>query len=296
MIKRFSIIRIMKMTILLFVLFIFYLFPNKNKYEIKTNVVNLNVNYHDIFLLDKRGYVSKTTIAISSVDKEKIAYELLSSLIIEGENKNKLPEGFNGTIPKNTKIEKIKLENEYISVSFSKDIINSDIKEKMIESIVYTLTSISGVNKVYLVINNKEDDYFDKLYTRKIGINKEYDINTLHDINHFTVYYVSNDNIDYYVPVTKIINSNEDKIKIIIDELSSRSSIESSLISYLNHETKLINYNLEDGDLNLYFNEEILKDNSDNVVLEEIKSCIKYSISDSYDIKDIHFFSNNKEF
>ena len=295
MIKRFSSVKIMKMSILLLVLLLLYIFPSKKDYELNTNMVNTINNYHDIYLLNNKGYVSKTTIAISSLDKEKIANDLLNSLIINGNNKNKVPEGFIGTIPNKAKIDNIKIDNECITVSFSEEIKNSNDKDKMIESIVYTLTSIKGINKVYLKIDNKEDGYFEESYSRKIGINKEYDITSIHDIDSLTLYYVVKGDNDYYVPVTKVFNNSEDKIKVIIDELSSRSTIESGLISYLDQETRLINYNLEDGDLDLFFNEAVLKD-TDSKVLEEIKSCIKYSIEDSYDIKNIHFYSNEKEF
>ena len=153
MIKRFSLVKIMKMSILLLVLLLLYIFPSKKDYELNTNMVNTNNNYHDIYLLNNKGYVSKTTIAISSLDKEKIANDLLNSLIINGNNKNKVPEGFIGTIPNKAKIDNIKIDNECITVSFSEEIKNNNDKDKMIESIVYTLTSIKGINKVYLKID-----------------------------------------------------------------------------------------------------------------------------------------------
>ena len=296
MIKRLSTNKIIRMSSLLFILLLLYIFPSNKTYEVKTKQVSNNTNYHDIFLLDKNGYVSKTTIAVSSIEKEKLALDLLTSLTINSKNKNKIPEGFSSLIPKKTSIQKVRIDNETITVSFSPEIKVSKNKTKMVESIVYTLTSIDNIKKVYLMIDNKEDDYFSNNYDRSIGINHQYDINSIHDLSTVTLYYVSkNSSNEYYIPVTKMLNTKDDKIKVIIDELASKSSYESNLMSYLNYETKLTNYEIEDNDIKLYFTDSILSSKSDNKILEEVKYSISYSIKDSIEVSNIHFFVNDEE-
>ncbi len=297
MIKRSSLNRIVRMTLLLFVLFLFYFFPSKNKYELNT-INTSSSNYHDIFLLDKNNYVSKTTISVKSIEKEKLAEDLLYSLIVNSKNTIKIPPGFKPIIPENTKVQKVKVENEYITVSFSEDILKEEKnKEKMIESIVYTLTSIPNIKHVIILVNERENNYFENEYTRNIGVNKKTDITSLNDISSITLYYVSNENnVNYYIPVTKYINSKDDKIKIIIDELSSKSSYESNLMSYLNYETKLMSYTMDDNDLKLYFNDAILNSKEDSKILEEVIYSISYSIKDSVEVSNIHFYVNDKEF
>lgn len=295
MIKEISIKRIIKMSLLLFLLILFYLFPGDKNNEVKTSYVSYTSNFHDIFLIDNNGYVAKTTIMVSSIDREKLALDLLKTLIIESENDNRIPENFKAIIPKDTKINKIKVENESICVEFSPNITLSKNKDTMLECIIYTLTSINNINKVYLKITDSNDNYFKDYYDRTIGINKNIDIYSFHDIETLNVYYISkSNNVDYYVPVTKYLNSKDDKINIIIEELSSRSSYESNLMSYLNYETKLISYNIEDDNIYLNFNESIL--NNENKILEEVKYCISYSIKDSIGIENIHFLVNDKEF
>lgn len=295
MIKSSSINRIIRTTLLLFVLFLLYLFPSKKVYNL--NVINTGAsNYHDIFLIDKNNYVSKTTISVKSIEKEKLARDLLESLIIDGKNKDKIPSGFRAVIPEKTTINKVKVNNDRIIVSFSSNIKNGQ-KDKMIECIVYTLTSINNIKYVELLIDNTEDNYFDKEYTRSIGINKRNELTSLHNISDITVYYVSNmNNVTYYIPVTKYVNSKDDKIKIIIDELSSKSSYESNLMSYLNYDTKLTNYTIEGDDLNLYFTDSILNSSYDDKILEEVIYSVSYSIKDSYEVNNVHFFVNNKEY
>ena len=295
MIKNSSINRIIRTTLFLFVLFLLYLFPSKKVYNL--NVINTGAsNYHDIYLIDKNNYVSKTTISVKYIEKEKLARDLLESLIIDGKNKDKIPSGFKAIIPEKTIVNKVRVDNDRITVSFSDRIKNAK-KEKMIECIVYTLTSINNIKYVELLVDNKEDDYFDKEYTRSIGINKKNELTSLHNINDITIYYVSNmNNVKYYIPVTKYINNKEDKIKIIIDELSSKSSYESNLMSYLNYDTKLTNYTIQGDDLNLYFTDSILNSSSDNKILEEVIYSVSYSIKDSYEVNNIHFFVNDKEY
>ena len=295
MIKTSSLNRILRMTLLLFVLFLFCFFPKNNNYSLKSINVSSN-NYHDIFLIDKNNYVSKTTISVKSIEKEKLAEDLLNSLIINSKNKSKIPAGFKSIIPENTKVQSIKVTNEYIKVSFSDNILKVENKNQMLECIIYTLTSISNIKHVNLLINEKENSFFKEDYTRSIGINKKIDISSINDIDKVTIYYINKSNgINYYIPVTKYYNSNEDKIKIIINELSSKSSYESNLMSYLNYETKLINYTIEDNDINLYFNDSILNSKKDDKILEEVIYSISYSIKDSIEVSNIHFFVNNKE-
>lgn len=293
MLKKFSINKILKITLFLFVFLLLCMYPRKNKYELKTSHVN-GSNYHDIFLIDNNNYVSKTTIAVSSIESEKLAKDLITSLIVDSKNKSKLPDGFKAIIPKGTKIQKVSINNKYLTISFDDNILKSNNKEKMLECIIYTLTSINNIDYVKILVNEKENDFFDYKYSRSYGINKEYNITSLKDLNDVTLYYVSKYNdVNYYIPVTKYFNSNEDKIKIIIDELSSKSSYQSNLMSYLNYDTKLINYTMDNDDLYLYFNQSVLGEN--DKILEEVIYSISYSIKDSYPVSNIHFFVDNKE-
>lgn len=293
MLKRFSINRILKMTLFVFIFILLCLYPRRNNYELKTSSV-LGKNFHDIYLLDSNNYVSKTTIYVSSVEKEKLAKDLITSLIINSKNNSKLPEGFKAVIPKGTIIQRVSINNKYLIVSFNENILKTKEKEKMLECIVYTLTSINNIDYVKMLINEKENNFFDSEYSRKLGVNKEYNITSLNNINDATIYYVSKYNdVNYYIPVTKYFNSNEDKIKIIIDELSSRSSYQSNLMSYLNYDTKLINYSMDNNDLYLYFDHTLLGE--DDKVLEEVIYSISYSIKDSYPVNNIHFYVDEKE-
>ena len=86
-----------------------------------------------------------------------------------------------------------------------------------------------------------------------------------------------------------------DKIKIIIDELSTSPIYDVNLMSYVNSNTDLIDYSLEDECLKLNFNDSILNDTTSNHILEEVIYTISLSIFDNYPVKEVVFLVNNEE-
>ena len=96
----------------------------------------------------------------------------------------------------------------------------------------------------------------------------------------------------YFVPVTNYVNDDEEKVKIIIENLSSKYIYEPNLISLLNSNTKLLNYEINDDIMTLNFNNSIFI--SDGNVLEEVVYTISNSVFDNYDIDKIIFNVENK--
>lgn len=307
MIKDFSIKKILKYTTLLLIVFLFYLFPEKeNVIESKATFNDKNAKYHDIFLIDKNGYVSKTNISINSVNTSDLVEELIEIMIVDGKYQSKIPNGFTAMIPVDTKLNSKVIENDTVILDFNSNIfdVKEEYEEKILESIIYTMTSIDGIENVKIMIDNKplkklpkSGKIVDSILNRNYGINKEYNIINLDDIKKVTIYYVNKNNIDqtYYVPVTKYINNNDEKIKIIIDELSSKISYESNLMSYLNYNAKLLDYSFDEDSIDLNFNEYLFDNEENRKVLEEVIYSISYSIMDNYEVSSINFFVNNKE-
>lgn len=307
MIKEFSVKKILKYTVLLLIVFLFYLFPEKNEIQESKVIFNeTNSKYHDIFLIDKNGYVSKTNVSITSTEKGKLIEELIEVMIIDGKYQNRIPNGFSAILPVDTKILDYKIDNDTVILNFNSSLfdVKSEYEEKIVESIIYTVTSIDGIKNIKLNIEGKRVDrlpksgkILDEVLNREYGINKEYDVENLDDITKVTIYYLNKNNIDqtYYIPVTKYINSNDEKIKIIVDELSSNISYESNLISYLNYNAKLLDYSFNEEELDLNFNEYLFDNEENKKVLEEVIYSISYSIKDNYNVSKINFFVNNKQ-
>lgn len=305
MINRFSKNKIYKVLVIFLIVFLLYLFPKKEEYNLNVKTVMDENKYHDIFLIDKNNMVAKTKIVTTSNSKEGLIKELVESLIVDGKYVDRVPNGFTQMLPSDTKILNINVNNNIIDLNFNNKLfdVKSCDERKVLESIIYTLTSIKDVQGVRILIDGKTlnklpktGELLDAVLNRKIGINKNYNIDDIKNITNVTIYYTSkfNDQI-YYVPVTKYMNSNDNKIKIIIDQLTSRMSYNSNLISYLNSNLKLLDYSFNEDQLDLNFNQ-YLFDNEDNKkVLEEVIYSISYSVEDTLNVSNIKFFVNNKE-
>lgn len=309
MLKKMSIRKIIMATFTLMVLLILCLI-DKNDKEIELDTSNIEYIYSNmldsIYLLDKNDYVALTSITTCDCDIIDKSKDLLNGLIIDGAKSAIIPNGFRSIIPTGTSILDVKLDNKVLTVNFSKELldISSEYEEAMIESIVYTLTSIEGIDKVSIQVEGKEltklphskkniPTSLDKSY----GINKVYDINNTKDIDSITLYYVNsyNDN-KYYVPVTKYINNDsQDKIKVIIEQLSNSLTYESNLMSYLSDSAKLLDYEIDDKTIKLNFNNMILSDISSNNILEEVVYTIGYSINEVVDVDEVVFYVNDEK-
>ena len=131
--------------------------------------------------------------------------------------------------------------------------------------------------------------------TRDFGINKIYDLTNLKDTSKTTIYYIGKeDNVSYYIPVTKITNNPNNKIKIIIEELKSSPIYETNLMSYLASSVELLDYEQLENEISLSFNNAILSDLDEKNILEEVKYSIALSLKDTYNVENITFKVNDQ--
>ena len=301
MIKNFSINKIVVTSVSLFLLLLFYFFPSDNNLDIALEVTHETKGEKEVvYLMDIDGYISKLETYISSLNLEDEIYKKIN-ILIEGDEtlKNFIP-----LIPKGTKINSIKIENDKVTIDFSKEILNvtKNNEEKMLEAIIFTLTQTDEINEIYLKVDGK---LFNELpnskkiinypLTRDYGINKEYDITNLSNITKTTVYFVKeNEDFNYYVPVTKISNTSSEKIDIIIKELKSSVNYQSNLNSYLSNNLNLDDYEITKDAINLIFNEYLFDDVSEEKILEEVKYTISQSILENYKVKEVIFSTKEK--
>lgn len=310
MLKKMSIKKIIVSSTAIVLLLILYLIPdNKKEVNLKNNSIEYTYNnvISTIYLIDSNDYVARTTIPTCKCEKEDLAKDLVEGLIIGGQKNNIIPNGFRSIIPPDVSIKNIELKDKILTIDFSKELleVNKKDEEKMIEAIIYTLTSIDGIDKVIIKV---EGEVLSKLPNSKInlptvldksyGINKNYDLTNLNNIISYTTYYTSTYNdTKYYVPVTKYINSKDnDIVKIIIKELSSSPIYETNLMSYLNTNATLNNYELLENNLKLNFNESLLNDIDEKNILEEVIYTISLSMDNIYkDLESVSFLVNNEE-
>ena len=308
MIKRMSLKKIAICISAISAIFLFYLFPTNNKLKVKEELEYVsNEKLSTIFLNDSNNYLAMTSINIDDESITSKGRKLITALIQGEKYEDNLPNGFKGVIPADTKILNTYFKDGVFKIDFSDTLLDTtkENEEKVIEAIVYTLTSIDEVKFVIIYLNGeiltllpKSNITLPATLDRSFGINKEYDITSNSDITKTTVYYINKYNdIEYYVPVTKVNNDTREKAEIIIEELSINRTYNTNLMSYLNTNTKImaVNKNNNDNDMVLDFNNYIYSDSTDNEVSEEVIKQIYLSIKDNYDTNSIIFTVNNKE-
>ena len=308
MIQRMLYKKIAVATSLLLVILMLYLIPsNKNEIKMEERFEYVYPKEIDtIYLLDSYDKISRTEISVNKDDEIEKVKELMEGLTINGRKQDKIPNGFKGLLPIGTKVIDASLKEGILRINLSKEFNNIKInmEEKSIEAITYTLTSIEGVDKIEILVEGEKLEYLPnskkqlpKYLDRKYGINKEYELTTLGDIDSYTVYYVMNYNeMIYYTPVTKYVNKQgEDKVKIIIDELASNLAYQSNLMSYLDNNIKLLDYEIVDNTIKLDFNGAILSDITSGKILEEVKYTIGLSLCDELNVKEVVFIVDDQE-
>ncbi len=304
MLKSKAIRKIFITTLSLFVLLVAYSLPSlDDAYTLKTNLEiesATGLATDNIYLLNSDGYLVKSRILLESSDLEKKIREILGQLTVQDDNY--FPKGLFPYIPKNTKILNVLCGEKQVSIDFSKEFLDMsvDLEKQIISGIVYSILDLDDINEVILLVEGQVLKEYPNTHeelpsplTRDIGINKEYHITSRNDISKVVVYYLSEIDDDlYYVPVTKYVNDERDKIKIIIDELSSSYIYEANLMSFLHSNVELLDYYEQENVLFLNFND-YLFDSTDKV-LEEVLYSIAYSVFANYDVSTVMFEVNDQ--
>ena len=311
MLKKIVKKRMILMAAVLFAVSLMYFLPKEKLYTLdaikeEVTYVDEQVNKEVIYMLDKNNMLGRTEVVVNQTEIVNKAKELLEILINDSKSEDKIPNGFKGILPSDTKINSLTYDNKMIKVDFSKELledVKAEEEEHIIEAIVYTVTSISDIKSVIIYMEGDIVNYLPKskitlpaTLDRNFGINKEYDIKDSKDINQVTIYYVDEYNGQIsYVPVTKYMNDKREKIDIIIDELSSAPLYHSNLMSFLNQNVKLLANKQEEDSLFLTFNQYILNDMNERNILEEVIYTISLSVAANYDVKEVIFQVDDQE-
>lgn len=297
MLKRKAIKRIILTTLVLFIMLITFSLDviekdkNNNLDEVEY-VSNLNTSH--IYLLNKENLLVKVDFLINKDTTINMANNIIKNLYTSNSKYHNLK----GLIPSNTKINSINFNNDTLIIDFSSDLlkVRKNLEEKVIESIVYSLLELKEVKNIQIKIDGnilnkleKSNITLPNILDNSLGINKNYAINSIKDVKSVVLYYVfNNDYKDYYVPVTKYVNSKDSKIKIIIDSLKGSYTSSTNLKSYLNSKTDILNYNLDEEVLTITFN--TLNDSN----LESVTYTLACSIFNSTEIKKVIFEVGDK--
>lgn len=304
MLRTKAIRKIFLTTLTLFILLTVFTITNyKNDNVLRTNleiedIAGLKTNV--IYLLNDEGLLVQDRVLLDGSSVEEKIEKLLINLI-EGST-GSFADGLSKVIPKGTVVNNVMVGNKYVTIDFSKELLNvSEEKEKsMITAIVYSVMDLDDFLGVSILVEGKSlEEYpnskekINKILDKSIGINKNYDITSFNNINKVVIYYLENinDNL-YYVPVTKYVNDDREKVNIIVEELASSYIYESNLMSFLNSNVSLLEYEEKENIMSLNFNDYLFDGN--DKVLEEVLYSIAYSVFDNYDVSMVSFEVNGE--
>lgn len=306
MLRTKAIRKIFLTTLTVFILLTVFTITNYNNDN--DNVLRTNLEIEDIaglktnviYLLNDEGLLVQDRVLLDGSSVEEKIEKLLINLI-EGSTCS-FADGLSKVIPKGTVVNNVMVGNKYVTIDFSKELLNvSEEKEKsMITAIVYSVMDLDDFLGVSILVegdnleeypNSKEK--INKILDKSIGINKNYDITSFNNINKVVIYYLENinDNL-YYVPVTKYVNDDREKVNIIVEELASSYIYESNLMSFLNSNVSLLEYEEKENIMSLNFNDYLFDGN--DKVLEEVLYSIAYSVFDNYDVSMVSFEVNGE--
>ena len=277
----------------LLIIFIIYLFPTK---KIET-INNVKKNYKEayIYLLDQNNYVARVNIILNENDNLNKIKEIVNYLTIDGNKSNYIKEGFTPIIPKKTKLLSVDIDNNIVKLNFSKELLNTpDNKiDQLISSLIYSITSLNNDYKLSIYIegniltklpNNK---LIDPILDRSYGINKVFNINNIVGTTKTTIFYLSKqDKYYYYIPITLVNNNQDDKIKIIIEEMASKSVYNTNLISYIK-DIKKAAYEIKNDYIVLNLNSNNF---SSKELIEETIYTFNLSIKENYNINKVVYY------
>ncbi len=304
MLRRKALRKMLITTFAIFTLFVVYFISGTDliqELEVSPEVEYVaSLGMDDVYLLGSNHYLVKTNTLLDAGNIEGKIDILINYLTID--KNTKLPVGLSGILPTGTKVLGITVENETVTLNLSKEIWsgNQELQERLIEGLTYSITSLDGVSGLKLQVEGipvtelpSSKKPVPEILTKDYGINKVYDLDYSSGIQKVTTYYLNEINQqNYYVPVTKYVNDSREKIDIIVENLSSNFLYESSLISLLQTDVELMNYQVEDELMLLNFNHSLFDNEK---ILEEVTYQVAYSIFDTYNVQVVLFEVDGQE-
>ncbi|MWV46796.1 hypothetical protein GRF59_24615 [Paenibacillus sp. HJL G12] len=187
-----------------------------------------------VFLANEKGLLAPISLGIPEAKDTDNMKQALQAMVSGGTYSKYVPKGFSGVLPKGTEINSVTVDKDQkvavvdFNSAFNK--YNAPDERKILESVIWTLTGFSGVQKVQLSVDGQAltemplgGTPLNQPLTRSFGINlQKGDGVSLTNSTPVTVYFstLSADGIySYYVPVTRLVQPGQDKLKAAMHEL-----------------------------------------------------------------------------
>lgn len=206
-----------------------------------------------VYLADLKGMLAPVTLGIPKVEGKDTMMSALEVMVDGGAYAGYVPAGFRGLLPAGTVIKNVTLdkENKLAVVEFNQEFgkYKPADERKIMEALTWTLTGQEGVEKVQLWMEGAKLNEMpvnhtplDRSLTRTMGINLQKADDTLYSRSSaVTVYFsaLSPSGIQYYVPVTRLVEAGQDSVKAALKELIRGPQLGDGLEQVMTSETSV---------------------------------------------------------
>lgn len=187
---------------------------------------------YQVYLQDRNGYLAPIAIPAVLNEEEAAGKQLLELMVEGGLYASIMPSEFRALLPQGTEVLSYAVENGIATVNFSEPFVsyNEADERAIVESIVYTLTSLDDISGVSIQVNGESLKEMPiagfplaNMIDRSVGINIELAPGVNYSQAAPVTLYFSAETLDaeqYFVPVTRMINREESKVVAAIDQLS----------------------------------------------------------------------------
>jgi germination protein M len=256
-------------------------------------------NYRKVYLLDENQYLVPLSIDVSK--KEYLVDEIYT---VVSNLRDLNVTGFNTTLPEDVKINHIELENGILNIDFSKEFLayQKQLEEKIIESLTWSVLDFKEVSGLTISVEGKKLEQMPlnglvlpSILNKDIGINKYHDLTSNYQSGDSVVVMYQKDinGKVYYVPVTRRINIETNKVNGIMKALNKDISILSGLNEIpLINDLSMNNISLIDNKVSVNLDETYLVE--DNMIDPDVYKLLMVMLEyNNLDI-EISFYINNE--
>lgn len=250
----------------------------------------------ELYFLTDTGYLVPYSMNVPKV--EGIAKEAMKYMVKGGPAESNLPEGFSGILPEGTEVKGLDIKDGTAVVDFSKKFLDYDAKmeEKILSAVTWTLTGFDSVKRVDIRVNGQPLEVMPKGKTPAQGMTRDGGINLevaqgvkVSDSMPVTLYFLgqTKDNTVYYVPVTRLIQRQENGAVAAMKELIKGPQHGSELVSALVESTRVNSVKLKGDTAIADFGKELLQYSDEKKASQDALHAIVLSLTENTAAKKV---------